>query len=155
MQVYITNISNRIVRLASATGRRLLHPGQASLFDDTDMDRAQVATFQTQGIVTVRAIPRRDVSASSTHGTVVVPLSAGEVVSDVPVPGGSQLPSPVLAYPGASGPATSGLAYLPACAGTPTGTPTVQTGAVPMVVDTSGGKIWIYAGDAWHYIPWV
>ena len=45
--------------------------------------------------------------------------------------------------------ATDGFIYIPTCAGTPTGTPTGFTGRVPMVVDTSGVKIWFYIGGAW------
>lgn len=44
--------------------------------------------------------------------------------------------------------ATDGFTYIPTCAGTPTGTPTTQTGAVPLVYDTTNNQLWIYAG-AW------
>lgn len=44
--------------------------------------------------------------------------------------------------------ATDGFVYIRACAGTPTGVPTAQTGRVPMVFDTTNNKLWIYNG-AW------
>jgi hypothetical protein len=44
---------------------------------------------------------------------------------------------------------TAGFTYLPTCAGTPTGTPEAATGTVPMIVDTTGVKIWFYIGGAW------
>jgi hypothetical protein len=43
--------------------------------------------------------------------------------------------------------ATDGFLYLPTCAGTPTGTPTTQTGRVAMVYDTTGNKLWSYNGS--------
>lgn len=46
--------------------------------------------------------------------------------------------------------ALSGFTYLPTCPGTPTGTPTASyAGAVPMVIDTTGSKLWCYIGGAW------
>jgi len=44
--------------------------------------------------------------------------------------------------------ATDGFTYIPTCAGTPTGVPTVQTGTVAIVYDTTNNKIAIYNG-AW------
>jgi hypothetical protein len=44
--------------------------------------------------------------------------------------------------------ATDGFAYLPTCAGAPTGVPIAQAGYVPAVFDTTNSKIWIYNG-AW------
>lgn len=46
--------------------------------------------------------------------------------------------------------ATDGFTYIPTCAGTPTGTPTTQTGAVPLVYDTTNNQFWIYNGGAWR-----
>jgi len=46
--------------------------------------------------------------------------------------------------------ATGGFAYIPTCAGTPTGTPTSYTGKVPMVYDTTNRILYIYAGGAWR-----
>jgi hypothetical protein len=45
--------------------------------------------------------------------------------------------------------ATTGFTNIPTCAGTPTGTPTLWTGTVPMVFDTTTGRLWIYFGGAW------
>ena len=42
--------------------------------------------------------------------------------------------------------ATDGFLYIPTCAGTPTGVPTAQTGAVAMVFDTTNNKLYIYDG---------
>jgi len=45
--------------------------------------------------------------------------------------------------------ATDGFLYIPTCAGTPTGTPTTQTGAAPLVVDSSNNKLYVFVGGAW------
>lgn len=45
--------------------------------------------------------------------------------------------------------ATDGFAYIPTCAGTPTGTPTAYTGKVPMIFDTTNLKLYVYTGGAW------
>ena len=46
--------------------------------------------------------------------------------------------------------ATNGFLYIPGCAGTPTGTPTAQTGRVPLVVDTTNNKLYFYSGGSWR-----
>jgi hypothetical protein len=43
--------------------------------------------------------------------------------------------------------ATDGFAYIPTCAGIPSGTPTSVTGKVPMVYDTTNEKIYFYNGS--------
>jgi hypothetical protein len=48
--------------------------------------------------------------------------------------------------------ATDGFTYIPTCAGTPTGTPTTQTGTVPMVFDTTNTKLYCYTGGAWKSV---
>jgi len=48
--------------------------------------------------------------------------------------------------------ATDGFAYIPTCAGAPTGVPTAYTGKVPMVFDTTNNKLCIYRGGAWSCI---
>ena len=45
--------------------------------------------------------------------------------------------------------ATDGYLYLPSCAGVPTGVPTAITGKVPIVVDSTNNKAYIYSGGAW------
>lgn len=45
--------------------------------------------------------------------------------------------------------ATDGFMHVPTCAGTPTGTPTLFTGKVPLVYDTTGHILWVYEGAAW------
>ena len=45
--------------------------------------------------------------------------------------------------------ATDGFLYLPSCAGVPTGTPRGVTGMVPLVVDTTDGRLYAYIGGAW------
>lgn len=45
--------------------------------------------------------------------------------------------------------ATDGFLYIPSCAGIPTGTPTTQTGRVPIVVDSTNNRMYIYSGGAW------
>ncbi len=47
--------------------------------------------------------------------------------------------------------ATDGFLYLPTTAGTPTGTPTSQPGAVATVYDTTANKLCIYSG-AWRCV---
>lgn len=46
--------------------------------------------------------------------------------------------------------ATSGFIYVPACAGTPTGTPTAVTGMVPIVVDSTNNKLYFFSNGAWR-----
>jgi len=46
--------------------------------------------------------------------------------------------------------ATNGFLYVPTCAGTPTGTPTTQTGTAPIVIDTTNNKLYFYSGGAWR-----
>lgn len=45
--------------------------------------------------------------------------------------------------------ATDGFLYIPTCAGTPSGTPTTQTGTAPLVVDSTNSKLYVYVGGAW------
>jgi hypothetical protein len=46
--------------------------------------------------------------------------------------------------------ATDGFLYVPTCAGTPTGTPTTQTGTAPIVVDTTNNKLYFYSDGQWR-----
>lgn len=42
--------------------------------------------------------------------------------------------------------ATAGFFYLPTVGGTPSGTPSSYTGNAPVLIDTTGSKIWVYIG---------
>ena len=46
--------------------------------------------------------------------------------------------------------ATDGFLYVPTCVGEPTGTPQTISGKVPIVVDTSGNKLYFYSSSAWR-----
>ena len=46
--------------------------------------------------------------------------------------------------------ATDGFLYVPTCAGTPTGVPTVVTGYAPIVVNTTNNKLYFYSGGSWR-----
>jgi hypothetical protein len=46
--------------------------------------------------------------------------------------------------------ATGGFLYVPTCAGTPTGTPTTQTGTAPIIVDTTNHKLYFFSGGTWR-----
>ncbi len=46
--------------------------------------------------------------------------------------------------------ATDGFLYVPTCAGTPTGTPTTQTGTAPIIVDTTNHKLYFFSGGTWR-----
>lgn len=46
--------------------------------------------------------------------------------------------------------ATNGFTYIPTCAGTPTGVPaTLPTGALPIIIDSTNNKMYMYSGGAW------
>ena len=45
--------------------------------------------------------------------------------------------------------ATSGFLHVPSCAGVPTGVPTLYTGMIPIVCDSTNNKMYIYSGGAW------
>jgi hypothetical protein len=46
--------------------------------------------------------------------------------------------------------ATTGFAFLPTCAGAPTGVPVAMPGFVPAVFDTTNRKLWIFTGGVWR-----
>lgn len=47
--------------------------------------------------------------------------------------------------------ATDGFLYVATCAGAATGTPTAVTGRVPLVFDSTNGRLYAYYGGAWKY----
>ena len=47
--------------------------------------------------------------------------------------------------------ATDGFVYISTASGVPTGTPTVQTGTSPLVVDTTNNRLYFYSGGVWNY----
>lgn len=51
--------------------------------------------------------------------------------------------------------ATDGFAYVPRCAGVPTGVPTTVTGKTPIVVDSTNNRFYVYVGGAWRYAALV
>jgi|HubBroStandDraft_6_1064221.scaffolds.fasta_scaffold69195_3 hypothetical protein len=51
--------------------------------------------------------------------------------------------------------ATSGFVYLPSCAGAATGTPQAFGAAVPIVFDTTDGKMYAYYGGAMHFVAFT
>jgi hypothetical protein len=59
---------------------------------------------------------------------------------------GSAAPSTMLGISAPTTTATEGFPYIPAVAGAPTGTPTAQTGVVPVAYDSTNNKLWIYNG---------
>lgn len=78
--------------------------------------------------------------------------SHGGDIAILPASGGTRRGNVQLNNPGSASTttATGGFVMLPTCAGTPTGVPgDIPTGAVPMIVDTTGNKLWLYMGGAW------
>lgn len=45
---------------------------------------------------------------------------------------------------------TKGFIYVPAAAGTPTGTPVAVSGCAPLYVDTTANKLYFYSGGQWR-----
>ena len=72
----------------------------------------------------------------------------GDVIQErarIPAAGGMVVGTAALATN-----ATDGFLYVPTCAGTPTGTPTTQTGTAPIVINTTNNKLYFYSGGAWR-----
>jgi hypothetical protein len=51
--------------------------------------------------------------------------------------------------------ATDGFLYIPGCAGIPTGVPTAKAGRIPMTVDTTNNRFYMYVNSAWRYAALV
>jgi hypothetical protein len=80
------------------------------------------------------------------ESTGILYLSAGGTErARIPAAGGMVVGTAALATN-----ATNGFLYVPTCAGTPTGTPTTQTGTAPIVVDTTNNKLYFYSGGQWR-----
>lgn len=45
--------------------------------------------------------------------------------------------------------ATAGFVYIPVSAGQPTGTPTAQSGYVPIQFDSTNSQFWVFTGGSW------
>jgi hypothetical protein len=97
--------------------------------------------------------------AKRNSGLVPIPILGFKSATDLVVVGHEgSLPdveiaanNTVIGAPGAiATTATGGFAYMPSCAGTPTGVPSASyTGRVPWVFDSTNKKICIYAAGAW------
>jgi hypothetical protein len=48
--------------------------------------------------------------------------------------------------------ATDGFTSIASCAGAPTGVPTLKTGLVPLVIDSTNSKLYAYIGGAWKAV---
>lgn len=48
--------------------------------------------------------------------------------------------------------ATTGFLYIPSCSGVPSGVPVVRAGAVPIVMDIVGSKLYAYRAGAWSSV---
>lgn len=88
------------------------------------------------------ALDRFEVGRIAAGGT-----PAGSYTSHLAVTGAGSV---VLTSGSVSTSATDGFVYIPTVAGTPTGTPTSQTGRAPLVYDTTNNKLCIYAGGIWR-----
>jgi hypothetical protein len=89
------------------------------------------------------------VGSSSTSyiafGTAAAPNTVPTERARIPATGGMVIGTAALATT-----ATDGFLYVPTCAGTPTGTPTTQTGTAPIVINTTNNKLYFYSGGAWR-----
>jgi hypothetical protein len=80
-----------------------------------------------------------------TSSTALVFQTNGSARARIPAAGGMVVGTAALATN-----ATDGFLYVPTCAGTPTGTPTTQTGTAPIVINTTNNKLYFYSGGAWR-----
>jgi len=83
-------------------------------------------------------------TASAAGAKLIAANLGATTVFKVPKEGGVITQGTVLATN-----ATRGFAYLPTCAGAPSGVPNAETGCAAMVYDTTNNKIWFYNG-AWR-----
>lgn len=103
--------------------------------------------FSGSGIAYVRGISRSPGNSTTDLALGVNPAGGGAPVQAAlfPAAGGCVVGTAALATN-----ATDGFLYVPTCAGTPTGTPTTQTGTAPIVVDTTNNKLYFYSGGQWR-----
>ncbi len=97
------------------------------------------------------------VSVASTANTEIPGLTVVPAAAALGSGATAQVQQPSIVLGGAMAlptTATAGFPYIPTCAGTPTGTPESHGGS-PIVFDTSGGILWVYAASAWRapYTP--
>lgn len=50
---------------------------------------------------------------------------------------------------------TAGFIYIPSAAGVPSGTPTGQSGRVPLYYDETGNYLYVYSGGAWRRVSFA
>lgn len=93
------------------------------------------------GLGTGAAAPASVILASTTIGSTGT--TAQTQITGATVNRGSLIAGPNTAL---ATNATDGFLYIPTSAGTPTGTPTTQTGAVAMVYDSSNNQLYVYNG---------
>ena len=48
--------------------------------------------------------------------------------------------------------ATEGFLYVPSCAGMPAGTPTGQTGTIPLIYDRTNSLLYLYNSSSWNLV---
>lgn len=99
-----------------------------------------ISASATSGGGNIKFKTARDTTATALTDTVTIEASTGNVILNAS--GAALLTS-----------ATGGFTYMPNMAGIPVGVPaTSATGATPVVVDTSGKKLWGYVGGSWSAI---
>lgn len=98
---------------------------------------------------TTPAVTIRSHNAFSGATSVVCDVRNGATIRMEVWAGGSIILSPNGALATS---ATDGFTYLPSCAGPPTGVPTSKTGNIPMVVDSTNSKLYMYIGGAWKSV---
>lgn len=84
--------------------------------------------------------------ATSANSNYIISLG-----SSVTVPTTINLTNTVVCNTGpVANTATDGFIYIPTCPGTPTGTPTVYPGRLPIVIDSTTNKLYFYSNGSWR-----
>lgn len=118
----------------------------ASASTYAQMDATGLYMYPTPGVTTNYSNILFDATALTVQGSdIPVIIKGGTEQSFKGITTGSA----ILGKSAVATNATGGFAYIPSCAGTPTGTPVSQTGYVPLVCDSSGSKLYAYLGGAW------